>query len=91
MHRYYMNAETRDSLIAESKRMIAAARAHRAASRPDAGSIADSGWSHTMPVENEEGALTETVEEGSAFAALVSDLWSASSSAPRKPLWGRGL
>lgn len=91
MYRYYMNAETRDAVIAESKRMIAAARAHRAAPRPDGAPIADTAWSHAMPAELEEDALAETDEAGSAFASLVSDLWSASASTRRMPMWGSKL
>ncbi len=81
MHRYYMNAETRDALIAESKRMIAAAHAQRTAPRPNATPTAASAWSDTMPAESEEGVHDNDANEGSAFAALVSDLWSASASA----------
>lgn len=88
MHRYYMNAETRDSLIAESKRMIAAAHAQRSAPRRDATPTADSAWSDTMPAESEEGVHGEDAAAGSAFAALVSELWSASASARRVPMWG---
>ncbi|MEO9069013.1 MAG: hypothetical protein ABI281_12895 [Caldimonas sp.] len=90
MHRYYMNAETRDALIAESKRMIAEARAQRATPRLDAAPATDSVWSHTLPLVDED-VPEEAVEEGSAFASLVSELWSASTSAPRVPSWRSGL
>ncbi len=84
MHRYYMNAETRDSLIDESKRMIAAARAHRAATRLHLARIVDSGGSHAMPAELKDAEATDTAKEGSAFASLVSSLWAASVAAAGK-------
>ncbi|MEO6362903.1 MAG: hypothetical protein ABIO71_06715 [Caldimonas sp.] len=75
MDRYYMNADTREALIAESKRLIAA-RAERQATR--AASTAD--------IEPGNDACFAAVGEGSAvsdsaFSRLVSDL-SATGSLP---------
>ena len=76
-----MTAETRDALIAESKRLIAE-RAERASPRR-AAPANDDAWSHTMPAEVDEGLQARAPEAGSVFASLVSGLWAASDSARR--------
>lgn len=73
---YYMNPETRDALIAESKRLIAQ-RAANAALVRNGQRAAHATWTPAlMPAPD---ADADDVVENSAFAALVTDLWSASS------------
>lgn len=69
---YYMNPETRDAVIAESNRLIAQRAAHAASVRN--GQRAAQATSTPAP----DADADERVEN-SAFAALVSELWSASS------------
>ncbi len=64
MHRYYMNSETREALIAESKRLIAA-RAAAASSRH--GSLVPGMLQEKKGTEDDTGAI-------SAFATLVFEL-----------------
>ena len=73
MHRYYMTAETRQAVIAESNRLIAErAASHPSRRRPDlAGDAADSEWDVAQA-----GAQAADLE--SAFARLVQDLQSTS-------------
>ncbi len=85
MHRYYMNAETQAALIAESQRLIAA-RAERTAPHRLATPANDDAWSNTMPAVFDEAESAEDRGDGSTFASLVSDLWSASSSTRRAPV-----
>lgn len=88
MHRYYMNSETRAALIAESKRMIAA-RVPGNATHVDVMPSDDQAWPHTTPLEREEVEAVDGDPADSAFAAVVSDLQSASAAARHVPQWLR--
>lgn len=68
MNRYYMTADTRAALIAESKRLIAA-RADRQAARASRGPDTESGNEASF-----EAADDETAVPDSTFSRLVSDL-----------------
>ncbi|MEO8079575.1 MAG: hypothetical protein ABI641_03540 [Caldimonas sp.] len=79
MNPFYMNRETRDSLIAESKRLIAERAANAAVRRNSSGGAAVSQTSPPLASASDDEAQADGVEENSAFAVLVSELWSASS------------
>ncbi len=83
MHRYYMNAETRDALIAESKRMIAA-RAPSAATADESAPAESAVDERAASASNDERGRVEDAGTDSTFAALVSDLRYASA-APCQP------
>jgi hypothetical protein len=75
MHRYYMTAETRQAVIAESNRLIAArAATYRRKPETDrAGEPLDSEWD-----VSQVGTQASASDLESAFARLVQDLQSTS-------------
>jgi len=72
MLRYYMTPETRQSLIAESNRLIAMRAASQAARRQD-GAAAAATFADVSGDDAGETDWSEAVSE-SAFARLVADL-----------------
>lgn len=81
MLRYYMDSQTRDALIAESQRRIAIRAANAVPSDNTGPGTLDAPWTEPacLPARDTDAI---DVEANSAFAALVSELWAASSNRP---------